>query len=160
VGKVIDAGTMIGERFGRLTVIMREAGAGRSRWRCRCDCGALATVRGGSLRRGHTRSCGCYFAQRASESSRKHGHASDKAGHSREYVAWASMRGRCLTPTNTSWPSYGGKGIRVCARWDTFDAFLADMGPKPSTAHSLRRMDSSRDFEPGNCAWMLRGETA
>lgn len=160
MGKVIDAGTMIGERFGRLTVIMREAGAGRSRWRCRCDCGALTTVRGGSLRRGHTRSCGCYFAERVAERRRKHGHASDKRGHSPEYQAWAGIRGRCLTKTNTSWATHGGRGIRICERWDDFGAFLEDVGPRPSARHILRRIDKDGDFTPDNCKWMPKGGAA
>ncbi len=74
-----------------------------------------------------------------------------------EYRAWQTMRLRCTVPTNPAYARYGGRGIRVCERWlHSVEAFLEDMGPKPSPAHELDRRDNDGHYEPGNCRWVLR----
>lgn len=74
-----------------------------------------------------------------------------------EYRAWQTARLRCIEPTNQAWPSYGGRGIRMCERWlNSASAFVADMGPKPSPKHELDRRDNDGHYEPGNCRWVLR----
>lgn len=75
-----------------------------------------------------------------------------------EYRAWQTMRLRCTVPTNPAYKDYGGRGIKVCARWlESPAAFVADMGPKPSPAHELDRYpNNDGDYEPGNCRWALR----
>jgi hypothetical protein len=71
------------------------------------------------------------------------------------------MKRRCDTPGHISYRYYGGKGVRVCQRWvASFEAFLADMGPKPSSKHSLDRIDRGGDYEPGNCRWATATEQA
>jgi hypothetical protein len=72
-----------------------------------------------------------------------------------EYRAWVRMIQRCENSNGPEFPGYGGRGIRVCARWrDSFEAFREDMGPKPSAGHSLDRFpDQNGDYEPGNCRW-------
>ena len=62
------------------------------------------------------------------------------------------MMARCYTPTNASWQYYGGKGIKICERWHDFEAFLTDMEERPPEM-TLHRIDSNRDYEPGNCEW-------
>src|ERR1019366_2517472 len=56
---------------------------------------------------------------------------------SSEWASWQAMRARCLNPKHTCFKLYGGRGITICKRWNSFKAFLADMGPKPSTLHTL-----------------------
>jgi hypothetical protein len=67
------------------------------------------------------------------------------------------MRLRCLNPDHQAYPNYGGRGITVCQRWlESVQAFLDDMGPKPSPQHELDREDNDGNYEPGNCRWVTR----
>ena len=73
-----------------------------------------------------------------------------------EYQAWNGMKHRCLNPNYHAYKKYGAIGVRVCDRWrDSFEAFYADMGPRPSSWHSLDRINPWGDYEPGNCRWAL-----
>lgn len=64
------------------------------------------------------------------------------------------MMHRCNDAKRNSYHSYGGRGIRVCSRWHNFEAFLADMGERPSKHVSIERLDNSKGYAPGNCAWV------
>ena len=84
-----------------------------------------------------------------------HGHSKRR---SPEYNAWSNMRQRCNNPQATGYSDYGGRGITVCSRWDSFEAFLEDMGNKPSPKHSLDRINNAGEYGPGNCRWATRLE--
>lgn len=76
-----------------------------------------------------------------------------------EYAAWTRMIRRCENPRHRAYPYYGGRGIRVCARWRaSYAAFLADMGRRPSPRHQLDRIDNEGHYEPGNVRWATREE--
>ena len=148
---------LTGKRFGRL-VVLRYAGvntSGEAIWDCCCDCGRSHTVRGYSLRRGDTRSCGCLAREEASKRATIHGKSS-----SAEYQIWASMKSRCCNANDPDYEYYGFRGIAVCKRWmDSFGAFFEDIGPRPSPKHSIDRYpDNDGNYESGNCRWATASE--
>lgn len=157
-----------GQVFGRLTVV-RFSHVDKHRaanWLCRCSCGQEKTVSSRGLRSGDTRSCWCLHAEvsgaRFSKIMLRHGHSKTGQPVTREYQAWQNMIIRCENLKLPCRSRYGGRGISVCARWrNSFEAFFADMGPRPSPKHSLDRYpNNDGNYEPGNCRWATRAEQA
>jgi hypothetical protein len=68
------------------------------------------------------------------------------------FIAWQSMIWRCTNMARKDYPSYGGRGIKVCDRWSSYECFLEDMGLKPD-GMSLDRIDNEDGYDPGNCRW-------
>lgn len=87
----------------------------------------------------------------------RHGHAAGR--RTVEYRIWRGMKSRCQEAKNPSFPDYGGRGIRVCESWQSFENFLADMGPRPSNM-SLDRINNDGNYEPSNCRWASSIEQA
>lgn len=77
-----------------------------------------------------------------------------------EHVAWMLMKSRCNCVNNKDYDNYGGRGIRVCDRWNDYENFLADMKRKPSPEHTLDRKDNNGNYEKDNCKWSTRNEQA
>ncbi len=139
-----------GLRFTRWTVVRQVASDadGNSQWECVCDCGATKVVLGRSLRRGKSKSCGCL-----QRSGVTHGHNCG-GKPSLTYTSWIQMRQRCNNERNKDFPHWGGVGIKVCDRWQTFENFLEDMGQRPSREYSIDRWpNGAGDYEPGNARW-------
>jgi hypothetical protein len=74
------------------------------------------------------------------------------------YRSWQSMRQRCENPKDSGYPDYGGRGIKVCEKWKTFEGFWADMGHTWAAKLTIERRDANGDYEPGNCCWIPRAD--
>lgn len=142
--------TAVGDRYGRLTIVSRAPDVVRGtppkgllRWNCRCDCGTTKIVEGRDIRSGHTQSCGCLSRERAA--AQKYIHGLHKTP---EYRVWSCMRINARK-----------KGIHVSSRWRSVEAFLADVGPRPSSKHRLTRWPNIEgNYESGNVRWATRKE--
>jgi len=146
---------LVGDRISKTwTIIMDMGYKGRNRLlKLRCDCGFER-----DWRAGWRKPVPCKGSHvRGAPGSRKGPVVHHGLSGTAVYRAWMSMRKRCRYPSNANYARYGGKGIKVCERWQAFLNFFADMGHKPANSH-LHRLDSSRDYEPGNCVWMDRDE--
>ena len=158
----------VGQIFAHWTVIAPGPNNkwSATQWQCQCDCGTVRVVSSRSLWTGNSKSCGCVkksrdTLDRVNEILRqqriRHGHRTHKT-RTPTYESWLSMRQRVRNPNHPGFENYGGRGVRICARWDKFEHFLEDIGPRPSKNHSLDRLNTNGHYEPGNCRWATRSE--
>lgn len=138
---------LTGQTFGRLTVIDRAPNSktGQAYWNCKGECRNVSIVRGAHLTSGRTTSCGCY--------SREF-HTSHGLSDTPEYRAYYNMIKRCEYGNDEAYMDYGMRGIKVCPEWrNSFEKFIADMGPRSSDKHSIDRINVDGNYELGNCQW-------
>lgn len=154
-----------GQRFGRLVAISYAGKGNRRRtyWNCKCDCGNLTRVQTAHLKSGHTTSCGC----RLNELNSSIGKLNYKNGlsTSRLNSIYRNMLNRCYRKEVRSYPSYGGRGIKVCSEWlvenngfSNFCEWAINNGYKSNL--SLDRIDNNADYSPHNCRWVAAIEQA
>lgn len=143
---------LTGKRFGRLTAVSVVSMAAARKpdhkyqdtvWLCRCNCGIVKHVTRGNLKNGSTISCRCF---RDVQGAHSHKHPLWKR--------WSIMHDRCNNPKSKDWRRYGGRGIKVCERWNSFPYFLADMEATFFVGATLDRYpNNDGDYEPDNVRW-------
>lgn len=166
-GKVFGQVTVIeyvGARVGCLNPARKNKPRLIQCWKCLCVCGKTKVIAADDIlhRKGKgikcDLSCGCIGRSISGMSNRKHGHLANNERPS-EYMIWINIKRRCLDPKNRQWPSYGGRGITLCQEWiNSFEAFIDDMGRRPSLKHSIDRKDNDKGYFKDNCRWATQKE--
>lgn len=144
---------MIGKIFGKWFV-MDFAGKKHNSYQylCRCECGTEKVLHGPSLRQGLTTQCHICGNRMKARKNITHGF-----GRHPLYKVWSSMKQRCNNPKSPAYHRYGGRGIKVCKRWEKFENFLKDMGQRPE-GMTIERVNNDGDYCPQNCKWVTHKE--
>ncbi len=150
---------LAGRKFGKLAVVelarMKRTGplGCIAVWRCLCDCGNHCEALVSALLSGKKKSCGCLMREAGARNRLLAKGPGPRHGRSgtRIHRIWKGMRTRCTNKNVPCYPRYGGRGIRICAHWGSFENFLADMGDPPTEKHSIDRVDNNRNYSCGHC---------
>lgn len=146
--------SIIGQRFGRLTVVDFDhmGSYHKSYWLCRCDCGNSTVVPRLNLVTGTSTSCGCNRAIRAKECKTTHGMSRTPL-----HGIWCHIRQRCRNENDHAYPYYGARGIDVCDEWDEFENFYDwAINNGYEAGLSIDRKNNNEGYNPENCRWADR----
>lgn len=139
----------IGDKYGHWTILSQaESKDSHKYWLCKCRCGTIKKVIQGNLRaKGIAESCN--KCKKKGKPPITHG----LTNKHRLYSTWVHMRERCNSTTNPFYHNYGGRGIKVCERWDDFLMFIEDMDNTYQKGLSLDRTNNNKGYSPDNCRW-------
>lgn len=151
----------VGDRFGKLVIVsFPEKRLINYKVTCKCDCGMTKDIFHNQLGR-RTNSCGCSrksveFSKKVAEINTTHG-----MSKTRIWWVWSDMKARCSNEKHKAYKNYGGRGITVCKRWESFENFYKDMGDPPNRGRgsnqlSLDRIDNNKGYSKSNCRWVDR----
>jgi hypothetical protein len=101
----------------------------------------------------------CAIAHRKANVTKYRAYSHKTFLKNRERSVWRDMKNRCNNPKHRDFKNYGGRGIKVCVRWKSYDNFLADMGRCPKDKRCLDRTNNDGNYEPGNCQWVTFKES-
>ncbi len=149
---------ILGQRFGRLTVTARLKNDKHNNavWKCLCDCGKETTCIGFKLRQKRVSSCGCLLVDSAKARFTTHG-----LSESRLFKIWTGIKTRCTNSKRNGWHNYGGRGIALCAEWQTFGIFSEwALATGYNDALTIDRINPDEDYAPNNCRWVTKAEQA
>jgi len=119
---------------------------------CHCRCGLPAPLSKRTWRkRGRVKGQPIRFINGHNKGVQKELALRHGAYRTPEYRAYVHARARCINATDPHWKDYGGRGIKFL--FDSFEAFIAELGPRPSPQHSIDRTNNDGHYAPGNCRW-------
>jgi hypothetical protein len=153
----LTADSMIGKKFGKLTVIDKlPSDRHGARALCKCDCGATKVAYLYRLKSGANQSCGCTNRDRLTKMHFKHGMT-----NTRLFRIWSSMRERCTNSNAINYKNYGGRGIAICKEWDEFIPFMEwALSNGYNYALAIDRIDNDGNYSPDNCRWVTPAENS
>lgn len=118
----------------------------RSYWLSKCQCGSIKIILGGNMKRGLSKSCGCWNREICRKRSL------ESFSHCRTYRIWSGLLTRCLNNKSKAYKYYGLRNIKISDRWRNYKNFLNDMGHAPDGLQ-IDRINNDGNYEPGNCRW-------